>query len=110
MTFVRNSIILQHHTDSACVGLMNLKSASRIRSIIVEEKKQQKSFPEMHKITVPESRSLPAGPRLYLETVFLRDFKSYAGTVMISPFHPGMTTIIGPNGERLGMRVRSTLS
>ena len=35
---------------------------------------------------------------LHLESVQLKDFKSYRGHVKVGPLHPGINVIIGPNG------------
>ncbi|KAL3929372.1 MAG: hypothetical protein SGPRY_001984 [Prymnesium sp.] len=51
-----------------------------------------KSDPRLHDDEIAP-RSL-----LRLEHVTLQDFKSYAGKVRVGPFHPSVTTIVGPNG------------
>ncbi|KAI8848749.1 RecF/RecN/SMC [Chytridium lagenaria] len=37
--------------------------------------------------------------RLIIEKLVLRNFKSYAGTVEIGPFHKSFSSIVGPNGS-----------
>ncbi|KAJ3124126.1 hypothetical protein HK100_011355 [Physocladia obscura] len=40
-----------------------------------------------------------SAPRLLLAKLILRNFKSYAGSVEIGPFHKSFTSIVGPNGS-----------
>jgi structural maintenance of chromosome 4 len=37
--------------------------------------------------------------RLVLHKLIQTNFKSYAGTVTIGPFHPSFTSVVGPNGS-----------
>ncbi|XP_052852418.1 structural maintenance of chromosomes protein 4 [Drosophila gunungcola] len=39
------------------------------------------------------------GPRLIIAKIVNHNFKSYAGTVVLGPFHQSFTAIIGPNGS-----------
>ncbi|KAJ3218231.1 hypothetical protein HDU67_006340 [Dinochytrium kinnereticum] len=41
----------------------------------------------------------PPKQRLIISKLVLRNFKSYAGTVEIGPFHKSFTSIVGPNGS-----------
>ncbi|EPY54323.1 condensin complex subunit Cut3 [Schizosaccharomyces cryophilus OY26] len=38
-------------------------------------------------------------PRLIVYQLTLKNFKSYAGTQIIGPFHPSFSSIVGPNGS-----------
>ncbi|KAI9199233.1 RecF/RecN/SMC [Polychytrium aggregatum] len=44
-------------------------------------------------------RSDRAVPRLVITKMTLTNFKSYAGTIIIGPFHKSFTSIVGPNGS-----------
>lgn len=41
----------------------------------------------------------PTGPRLMIQKIENINFKSYAGTRIIGPFHKNFTAIVGPNGS-----------
>ncbi|KAJ3333038.1 hypothetical protein HDU76_011991 [Blyttiomyces sp. JEL0837] len=41
----------------------------------------------------------PGLPRLVVTKLVLRNFKSYAGTIEIGPFHKSFSSIVGPNGS-----------
>ncbi len=38
-------------------------------------------------------------PRLIIDHMVLKNFKSYAGVQKIGPFHKNFTSIVGPNGS-----------
>ena len=38
-------------------------------------------------------------PRLIIDHMVLKNFKSYAGIQKIGPFHKNFTSIVGPNGS-----------
>lgn len=41
----------------------------------------------------------PAKPRLFIQEMVLRNFKSYAGEQRIGPFHKSFSAVVGPNGS-----------
>lgn len=41
----------------------------------------------------------PGRPRLVIDRMVLENFKSYAGTQEIGPFHKCFTAVVGPNGS-----------
>ena len=43
----------------------------------------------------------PSGPkpRLIISNLILTNFKSYAGTQVVGPFHPSFSSVVGPNGS-----------
>ncbi|XP_072035252.1 LOW QUALITY PROTEIN: structural maintenance of chromosomes protein 4-like [Amphiura filiformis] len=45
------------------------------------------------------SSPAPAAPRLMITKIVTENFKSYAGTVSLGPFHKSFSCIIGPNGS-----------
>ncbi|CAO1629722.1 unnamed protein product [Parajaminaea phylloscopi] len=51
--------------------------------------------------TVTSTPGLPAQPstRLVIHKLVLKDFKSYAGTQTIGPFHKSFSSVVGPNGS-----------
>ncbi|KAJ3112511.1 Structural maintenance of chromosomes protein 4 [Phlyctochytrium bullatum] len=46
-----------------------------------------------------EPKPIPTRQRLIISKLVLRNFKSYAGTIDIGPFHKSFTSIVGPNGS-----------
>ncbi|KND02295.1 uncharacterized protein SPPG_02770 [Spizellomyces punctatus DAOM BR117] len=48
---------------------------------------------------IAEQHPEGARPRMVISKMVLRNFKSYAGTVEIGPFHKSFTSIVGPNGS-----------
>lgn len=51
--------------------------------------------------TVPVVEEIPAGPktRIVISRLVLENFKSYAGTQIIGPFHKSFSAVVGPNGS-----------
>ncbi|WBW70808.1 condensin complex SMC subunit Smc4 [Schizosaccharomyces osmophilus] len=50
--------------------------------------------------TITEQENLDVlAPRLVVYQLTLKNFKSYAGTQIIGPFHPSFSSIVGPNGS-----------
>ncbi|KAJ8679871.1 hypothetical protein QAD02_015658 [Eretmocerus hayati] len=49
------------------------------------------------------------GPRLMITKIVAKDFKSYAGTVVIGPFHKCFSAIVGPNGNGKSNAIDSML-
>ncbi|XP_011192502.2 structural maintenance of chromosomes protein 4 [Zeugodacus cucurbitae] len=47
----------------------------------------------------PHCSTESKGPRLIIKKIENKNFKSYAGTVVLGPFHHCFTAIIGPNGS-----------
>ncbi|KAI9330264.1 RecF/RecN/SMC [Zopfochytrium polystomum] len=47
----------------------------------------------------PPIKRDPDAPRLVISKMVLRNFKSYAGSVEIGPFHKSFSAIVGPNGS-----------
>ncbi|CAM0954809.1 unnamed protein product [Alopecurus aequalis] len=47
----------------------------------------------------PRSPGRPAKPRLFIQEMVLRNFKSYAGEQRIGPFHKSFSAVVGPNGS-----------
>ena len=47
---------------------------------------------------VEEEPSAPK-PRLIISNLILTNFKSYAGTQIVGPFHPSFSSVVGPNGS-----------
>ncbi|KAI8613916.1 RecF/RecN/SMC protein [Chytriomyces sp. MP71] len=76
-------------TDSVSGGLARLSLACESEPLDAKLKTEK---------TECESRPDTA-PRLMIAKLVLRNFKSYAGTVAIGPFHKSFTSIVGPNGS-----------
>nr|XP_054771070.1 structural maintenance of chromosomes protein 4-like [Lytechinus pictus] len=50
--------------------------------------------------SIPQEPSTPtAQPRLLITQIVTENFKSYAGKVVLGPFHKSFSCIIGPNGS-----------
>lgn len=54
-------------------------------------------FTDTHNTATPEQ--LKVHRRLTIKKMTLHNFKSYAGTVDIGPFHKSFSSIVGPNGS-----------
>ncbi len=48
-------------------------------------------------------------PRLIIDRIVLENFKSYADTQTIGPFHENFTSVVGPNGSGKSNLIESML-
>lgn len=48
-------------------------------------------------------------PRLIIDKIVLENFKSYADTQAIGPFHENFTSVVGPNGSGKSNLIESML-
>ncbi|KAK6876282.1 Structural maintenance of chromosomes protein 4 [Candida tropicalis] len=64
------------------------------KSNILLSSTQQTTASQDHKPHTPTNE-----PRLVIRQLALTNFKSYAGTQIIGPFHPSFSSVVGPNGS-----------
>ncbi|KAF9433475.1 hypothetical protein BGZ76_009410 [Entomortierella beljakovae] len=97
-------------TESSSQAVPSSQQSTTSNLLVPPQLSQSGSSPSRQSSPLPKRNSLaPAEaakeptietvPRLVIEKMVLKNFKSYAGRQEIGPFHKSFTSIVGPNGS-----------